>query len=302
MKGSNDDRRFNVTLVIRYPHIWSFPVKQEIDSKETLFRFSSHKELNTHDQIEAMLKKESPDHAGYPVSVNRQWHDGIHIAGSVNTSVYAIGPGRIVAARIKSAAQMNQGGSSNFVLIRHTVTIDEEQKEFYSHYMHLAPVDIRERIQKRLIPSGESEAGSRELDRIDQLTERIRPKRALAKSKITIYQYSDAGQQLTACGTLPPGGLVYLCPSDSAVRRELENMNAREGITSNQQWLYTALNNNRTYKERYSNDEYEYYSCNRSRDVLYKIKKHAKNETWKGETYKKLSKSRRKQYDCLKHE
>jgi hypothetical protein len=42
--------------------------------------------------------------------------------------------------------------------------------------------------------------------------------------------------------------------------------------------------------------------CNRSRGVLYKIKKHAKNKTWKGETYKKLSKSRRKQYDCLKHE
>jgi hypothetical protein len=256
MKGSNDDRRFNVTLVIRYPHVWSFPVKQEIDGNDALFRFSSHKELNTGEQIEAMLRKESLDYAGYPVSVNRQWHDGIHIAGSVSTPVYAIGPGRIVAARIKSAAQMNQGGSSNFVLIRHTVTIGEEQKEFYSHYMHLAPVDIRERIQKRLIPSEYSEESIRELDWIDQLTEYIRPKRATAKSATTIYQYNDVERQLAVCGTLPPGSLVYLRPSDPAVRGELENMNVREGIASNQQWLYRALNNNRTYKERHSNDEY----------------------------------------------
>jgi hypothetical protein len=130
MKGSSGNRRFNVTLAIRYPHMWSFPVKQEIDGKETLFRFSSHQELNTREQINKMLRRESLDYAGYPVSVNRQWHDGIHIAGSVTTPVYAAGPGRIVAARIKSAAQMNQGGSPNFVLVRHTVTIVWRTKGF----------------------------------------------------------------------------------------------------------------------------------------------------------------------------
>jgi hypothetical protein len=256
MKNASGNRRFNVTLAIRYPHMWSFPVKQEIGGKDVLFRFSSHEELDAHEQIEAMLQKESRDYAGYPVSVNRQWHDGIHIAGGASTPVYAIGPGRIVAARIKSAEQTHRCGSSNFVLIRHTVTIGEEQKEFYSHYMHLGPVDIRERIQKRLVPSGESEGGSRELDWIDQLTEYIRPKRAVANNQTPIYQYNDAERRLTECGTLPPTSLVYLRPSDPAVRKELEDMDAREGISSNQQWLYRALNNNRTYKERYSNDEY----------------------------------------------
>jgi hypothetical protein len=37
-------------------------------------------------------------------------------------------------------------------------------------------------------------------------------------------------------------------------------MNAREGITTSQQWLYRALNNDRTYKERYSDPDGEYYS------------------------------------------
>lgn len=269
MRLPNGNRYFNVTLVIQYPHIWSFPVKQEIGDKSRLFRFSSHgghEELETSAQVEAMLKKENLDHAGYPVSVNRQWHDGIHIAGSTATSVYAIGPGRIVAARIKNAAQMNQGGSTNFVLVRHNVKIGEEQKEFYSHYMHLAPVDIRERIQERLISSGQSEMGSRELDWIDQLTEYIRPKRAIAKSEIPIYHYSNVERRLIESGKLPLRGLVYLRPSDLAVRKELEDMNAQEGITNNQQWLYRALNNARTYIERHSDEDYYafYYQTIRS--------------------------------------
>jgi hypothetical protein len=268
MKNLSGNRYFNVTLVIRYPHIWSFPVKQEIGGRNRLFRFSGHggnEEIDAGAQIEAMLKQESLDHAGYPVSVNRQWHDGMHIAGSTAAPVYAIGPGRIVAARIKSAAQMNPGGSSNFVLVRHSVKIGEEQKEFYSHYMHLAPVDIRERIQERLVSSGQSEAGGREIDWIDQLTEYIRPKRAIAKREISIYQYRSGERRFIEIGKLPRNGLVYLRPSDSAVRKELEDMNAQEAA-NNQQWLYRALNNSRTYVERHSGEEYYafYYRTIRS--------------------------------------
>ncbi len=65
----------------------------------------------------------------------RLWHGGIHAAALEGAKVFAPFPGRLVAARMGSPSPI---GSTNFVLLRHQMTLTDRKLEFYSLYMHLA--------------------------------------------------------------------------------------------------------------------------------------------------------------------
>lgn len=65
----------------------------------------------------------------------RLWHGGIHLTAKADAPVYAPFPGRLVAARMGQPALI---GSTNFVLLKHDMTLGSSRVQFYSLYMHLA--------------------------------------------------------------------------------------------------------------------------------------------------------------------
>ncbi len=89
----------------------------------------------------------SPSGGWYPIGLNQTWHGGVHLHGNKGDNVLAMFDGVLVAARFgKEAAKL---GHNNFMILKHTVPIPPKTKgaepkkfEFYSLYMHLAPVDF----------------------------------------------------------------------------------------------------------------------------------------------------------------
>lgn len=65
---------------------------------------------------------------------SRLWHGGLHLPGAMRKPVYAPFPGRLMAARMGG---MSDVGSTNFVLLRHDMTIGTGSIRFYSLYFHL---------------------------------------------------------------------------------------------------------------------------------------------------------------------
>ncbi|NVB84983.1 MAG: hypothetical protein HOV81_41835 [Kofleriaceae bacterium] len=65
----------------------------------------------------------------------RLWHGGVHIAGKKDAPVFAPFPGRLVAARMGPSSPI---GSTNFVLLRHDMTLASSRVQFFSLYMHVA--------------------------------------------------------------------------------------------------------------------------------------------------------------------
>jgi N-acetyl-anhydromuramyl-L-alanine amidase AmpD len=70
-----------------------------------------------------------------PWGETRLWHGGVHLAGKTNDPVFAPFPGRLVAARMGPSTPI---GSTNFVLLKHDMTLGKSKVQFYSLYMHLA--------------------------------------------------------------------------------------------------------------------------------------------------------------------
>lgn len=69
-----------------------------------------------------------------PYGEHRLWHGGIHIAGNTGEPVHAVFPGRVMAVRQGGTSNV---GSTNFVLMRHDLTIGEATIRFFSLYFHL---------------------------------------------------------------------------------------------------------------------------------------------------------------------
>jgi hypothetical protein len=64
----------------------------------------------------------------------RLWHGGVHLTGKKGDPVFAPFPGRLVAARQGPSTSI---GSTNFVLLKHDMTLGKSRVQFYSLYMHL---------------------------------------------------------------------------------------------------------------------------------------------------------------------
>jgi N-acetylmuramoyl-L-alanine amidase len=70
-----------------------------------------------------------------PWGESRLWHGGVHLAAKKDSPVFAPFPGRIVAARMGPPSTI---GSTNFVLLRHDMSLGKARVQFYSLYMHVA--------------------------------------------------------------------------------------------------------------------------------------------------------------------
>lgn len=69
-----------------------------------------------------------------PFGDSRLWHGGVHLMGKAGGPVFAPFPGRLVAARMGGTSAV---GSTNFVLLRHDMTVGEYSLRFFSLYFHL---------------------------------------------------------------------------------------------------------------------------------------------------------------------
>ena len=82
--------------------------------------------------------EKSADGGFFPVGPwgeSRLWHGGIHLTAAKDSSVFAPFPGRLVAARMGPSSLL---GSTNFVLLRHDMSLGKSRVQFYSLYMHVA--------------------------------------------------------------------------------------------------------------------------------------------------------------------
>ncbi len=143
------------SLVIEYPHIWSFPIRDNGNTGTPLL-FSSHKNYGKSNeekkvyrsmQIAEMQKVEAIDKACYPVTDLGRWHDGIHIDKVGGTPIYSVGPGQLIAVKAAESAKRPDGTSTCFALVKHKFNLTNKGTEFYSLLMSIAPTDIAERFQ-----------------------------------------------------------------------------------------------------------------------------------------------------------
>ncbi|MBA3538667.1 MAG: N-acetylmuramoyl-L-alanine amidase [Deltaproteobacteria bacterium] len=70
-----------------------------------------------------------------PWGEHRLWHGGVHLATRELAPVFSPFPGRLVAARMGPSSTV---GSTNFLLMRHDMSLGKSKVQFYSLYMHLA--------------------------------------------------------------------------------------------------------------------------------------------------------------------
>jgi len=285
-------------IYIDYPHIWSFPFHKLENNGNTTFRFSEppppltegeeapsaqakkeNRRIYRENQVREMLRFETRRNAGFPISAQRLWHDGIHITGS--NPVFAIGPGRIVAARIYPTYEFSEQSSNSFVLVRHRVRLNGVDKEFYSKYMHLAPVDISDRIRRKL--AGETDSNW-ERDWFDQIIKRVMPMRAIWWSSGSaagrpIPTFRENGEQFPV-NAITRSSLFYLrpapphncpninsisqcntatCAAERCVRRVLENITADDDLSINLSWFFNAVNRRDTYLHTNNHNRFAIY-------------------------------------------
>jgi len=264
------------SLVIEYPHIWSFPVRDIINTgnpflfsrydydieRERGVRTNEFKKAYRRLQIEKMMKLESYDNACYPVTGAGRWHDGIHIKKTAGHSVYSAGPGRLVAVK---AVEANRGNirSTCFALVKHQISEAETLKEFYSLYMHLSPVDIARRLYKRFNFNEEFETG----DWLDQIFQHIQPKRIIIRPKNEgaingilndrmPYLYRTANENSRTNERLGQREMIYLCPIGDYHKLLFSDIEKNDN--NNICEIYSNLNNIDYYKVKYNDKNYMY--------------------------------------------
>jgi len=75
----------------------------------------------------------------FPVAPGRLWHSGVHVRAALGAPVRAPTRGRIIAARRGAAG----ASSTSFVLMRHTIDVDDQPVTFYSLIAHLGLPPVR---------------------------------------------------------------------------------------------------------------------------------------------------------------
>ena len=80
---------------------------------------------------------------GYPFNKNNVWHSGVHLG--INDYIHSIGPGRLVAVRNSSIDR--DSADKSFVLVEHQIEKNDSIKYFYSLYMHLKYITLKEEVK-----------------------------------------------------------------------------------------------------------------------------------------------------------
>jgi hypothetical protein len=246
------------SLVIAPPKLWDFPVKTGLQKAIT--------DAEEQDAVKACFDRENwsvrldSEHVmvknGFPLCENGKWHDGIHIKGSESEPVYPVGPGRLVAVRNAGIPEKKDADSYNFVLIRHNVPGEESSSDtkFYSCYMHLGPVAIRQRLMERFSFASEQQNVHQNENRdwLDQIIDHLLPKKALVYIEGTSTGNDSLSlpvfkkDLISKITTVKDRELVYLCPLDNRNKELLETIDENENSAQLAQ-LYSMINDSETY-------------------------------------------------------
>ncbi|HTJ44490.1 MAG TPA: N-acetylmuramoyl-L-alanine amidase [Kofleriaceae bacterium] len=83
-------------------------------------------------------RNEEKDDGGFfpigPWGEHAIWHGGVHIKGSEKDTIWSPFAGRLIAARMGKSSPF---GSTNFVLVRHDMTVGDVTMRFFALYMHV---------------------------------------------------------------------------------------------------------------------------------------------------------------------
>ena len=260
MKSNGLTKVFNATLVIRYPHFWSFPVRAGQNVKLSMnpsLSQTNNPNINQfqQEQIELMLRDEDLENAGFPFSTLGAWHDGIHIKGTEYTPVYAMGPGRLIAVRTtplpantrRSRAEIQT--SVCFALVQHFIKTENNGViEFFSYYMHLKPVDVNARLSERLLPYNNGSIRGIGKDWLDQIIDHVLPQKLIVKSgnERQIFELRNDTMQQVNGKTVAPSALLCLCPQYNNLATLVSNILENESPYRLNE-LYTKLNDENSY-------------------------------------------------------
>jgi uncharacterized protein YvpB len=266
-RSRDESKSLYNTLVIRYPHYWSFPVRGAAGKELRANSVSGNNDAaGQEDQKKIMLEMLDYEDGSFPVGNMGAWKGGVDIKGQAGKSVYAIGPGRLIAARTTPpAGERNLViPSPYFALVCHSLTDGNEAKHFFSYYYHLSPVDISARMKARF--SGQVD-GTREKDWIDQLIDHVMPKRAMVyvrgakelDGKINEEMpkiYEEKGSVMKETGQkLGDRSLVYLYPVDAGLKTLIEEISPNDNEHTLLD-LFKKINDISKYVRKVGNDEY----------------------------------------------
>ena len=151
------DKHFHKALVVSKKNMWNFP-----DGTEDFSEYGK--------RLANIYKKIEYSKGTFPLTSNNTWHDGLHLTGLGN--IQSIGVGKVAAIRNCKTPPFQ--GDNSFILLQHQIVKNKEVKNFYSLYMHLKPVDIKEEIKKRVLKGELSE-----YNWLNQLTRNILPFRII---------------------------------------------------------------------------------------------------------------------------
>ena len=84
----------------------------------------------------------------YPCSMNFPlWHSGIHIDTNNSCIKNIISKGEIIASYINTD-YINDTQSDSFILVKHCIKINKDEKFFYVLYSNLQPLKVREAVPR----------------------------------------------------------------------------------------------------------------------------------------------------------
>lgn len=130
------------SVVIIYDRRWSFPFDGVIKNYIPLGHKENSRIVLSSTDVENCYKKECNE-VHFPITCNKQAHNGLHITNGKGADVYSIGSGVLIAAKLCLKDNENiPNGSNCFVLIKNQVRVPEteELKTFFVLYEHILPI------------------------------------------------------------------------------------------------------------------------------------------------------------------
>lgn len=141
------------SVLIIYDRRWSFPFDDVMTNFVTLGNNKENSKIVPSSKDIDKCYDKSCKEVHYPITCNKQAHNGLHITNGKGSDVYSIGSGILIAAKICMKNDENiPNGSNCFVLVKNQVRKPdtEEIKDFFVLYHHLLPIQKDELEQSEI--------------------------------------------------------------------------------------------------------------------------------------------------------
>ena len=141
------------SVLIIYDRRWSFPFDDVMTNFVTLGNNKENSKIVPSSTDIDKCYDKSCKEVHYPITCNKQAHNGLHITNGKGSDVYSIGSGILIAAKVCMKNDENiPNGSNCFVLVKNQVRKPdtEEIKDFFVLYHHLLPIQKDELEQSEI--------------------------------------------------------------------------------------------------------------------------------------------------------